>query len=109
MGRAGHIYCTQITADLAHARLKVSQSISCPHKQLNCRAGCTCLFKLVVLRQTCFIFSSKLVNNGCVSPTVLLQVPLERFKIVELRKPVLVEGVTVTFLDANHCPGAAKY
>ncbi|CAK0744358.1 hypothetical protein CVIRNUC_001541 [Coccomyxa viridis] len=54
--KAGHIYCTQITADLAHSRLKV---------------------------------------------------PQERFKIVELRKAVLVEGVTVTYFDANHCPGAA--
>ena len=27
-------------------------------------------------------------------------------KVVELNKPILVRGVTVTFLDANHCPGA---
>lgn len=38
----------------------------------------------------------------------LLQVPWERFKIVQLRAPVLVEGVAVTFLDANHCPGARR-
>ena len=35
----------------------------------------------------------------------LLQVPWERFRVVQLRAPVLVEGVAVTFLDANHCPG----
>ena len=39
---------------------------------------------------------------------MLPQVPLERFKIMELRKAVLVEGVTVTFFDANHCPGAKQ-
>ena len=37
-----------------------------------------------------------------------LQVPWERFKVVQLRAPTLVEGVTVTFLDANHCPGAHR-
>ena len=34
--------------------------------------------------------------------------PWERFKIVQLRAPVLIEGVTVTFLDANHCPGVQR-
>ncbi|CAL5219226.1 g1019 [Coccomyxa viridis] len=53
--KQGHIYCTHITARLAHNKLKV---------------------------------------------------PWERFKTVQLRAPLLVEGVTVTFLDANHCPGA---
>ncbi|CAL5219219.1 g1011 [Coccomyxa viridis] len=51
--KQGHIYCTQITAKLAHNRLKV---------------------------------------------------PWERFEIVQLRAPLLVQGVTITFLDANHCP-----
>ena len=45
-------------------------------------------------------------NCMCTSSAVLPQVPQERFKIVELRKAVLVEGVTVTYFDANHCPGA---
>ena len=33
--------------------------------------------------------------------------PWERLRVVELGAAVLVERVRVTFLDANHCPGAA--
>lgn len=35
------------------------------------------------------------------------QVPWERLRVVDLGRPVLVGGTRVTFLDANHCPGAA--
>ena len=33
--------------------------------------------------------------------------PWERLRVVELGRAVLVERMRVTFLDANHCPGAA--
>jgi L-ascorbate metabolism protein UlaG (beta-lactamase superfamily) len=35
------------------------------------------------------------------------QVPWERLEVVHLNTPRVIEGVCVTFLDANHCPGAA--
>lgn len=36
-----------------------------------------------------------------------LGVPEERLHIVEMNQTFVVEGTEVTFLDANHCPGAA--
>jgi hypothetical protein len=53
---AGTVYCTQITASLVNARLRL---------------------------------------------------PLSRMHVVALNTPIMVEGVRVTFVDANHCPGAA--
>ena len=35
-----------------------------------------------------------------------LKVPLGRLQVVALHSPVEVAGVTVTFVDAHHCPGA---
>ena len=32
---------------------------------------------------------------------------MDRMRIVQLNEPIYTEGVRVTFLDANHCPGAA--
>jgi DNA cross-link repair 1A protein len=36
-----------------------------------------------------------------------LGVPPHRIKARGLEEPFVVDGVTVTFIDANHCPGAA--
>ena len=36
-----------------------------------------------------------------------LQVSMDRIKVVQLNEPFIVEGVKVTFIDANHCPGSA--
>lgn len=41
--------------------------------------------------------------QGCLT----LQVSMDRIKTVQLNEPILVEGVRVTFIDANHCPGSA--
>ncbi len=38
---------------------------------------------------------------------LIVQVPWERLRVIQLNAPVTVEGVRVTFVDANHCPGAA--
>ena len=35
-----------------------------------------------------------------------LKVPMGRLQVVPLHSPVEVAGVTVTFVDAHHCPGA---
>ena len=32
---------------------------------------------------------------------------MHRIKVLQLNDPIVVEGVKVTFLDANHCPGSA--
>lgn len=32
---------------------------------------------------------------------------MDRLKVVKLNEPLVVEGVTVTYLEANHCPGSA--
>ena len=32
---------------------------------------------------------------------------MDRIRIVELNTPIIVEGVRITYMDANHCPGAA--
>ena len=32
---------------------------------------------------------------------------MDRMRIVQLNEPITTEGVRVTFLDPNHCPGAA--
>ena len=35
-----------------------------------------------------------------------LKVPMGRLHILPLHSPIQVAGVTVTFVDAHHCPGA---
>jgi L-ascorbate metabolism protein UlaG (beta-lactamase superfamily) len=37
-----------------------------------------------------------------------LGLPPERFHVLPMRTPVLVAGVRVTLVDANHCPGAVQ-
>ena len=32
---------------------------------------------------------------------------MNRLKIMKLNEPIIVEGVTVTYVEANHCPGSA--
>ncbi|KAK9843634.1 hypothetical protein WJX81_000325 [Elliptochloris bilobata] len=60
--------------------------------------GLTTRFKAGVIY--CTLITATLVHQQ-------LKVPWERLRVVELGRPVLVGGVRVTFLDANHCPGAA--
>ena len=36
-----------------------------------------------------------------------LRVAPERICTVPMYQPIMVEGVRITFVDANHCPGAA--
>lgn len=36
-----------------------------------------------------------------------LKIPPNRLRVIALNSPFLLEGVRVTFLEANHCPGAA--
>ncbi|KAK9844292.1 hypothetical protein WJX74_000491 [Apatococcus lobatus] len=36
-----------------------------------------------------------------------LKLPLDRLVVYELNSPAVVDGIRVTFLEANHCPGAA--
>ena len=36
-----------------------------------------------------------------------LKLPLDRLVVYGLNAPAVVDGVRVTFLEANHCPGAA--
>jgi hypothetical protein len=38
-----------------------------------------------------------------------LGVPAERFQVLPLNKRVTVDGVGVTLVDANHCPGAVMF
>ena len=35
-----------------------------------------------------------------------LGIQKERLRVVDVGRPFKVEGVSVTFVDANHCPGA---
>ncbi|BDA41683.1 DNA cross-link repair 1A protein at C-terminar half [Coccomyxa sp. Obi] len=60
--------------------------------------GLTAKFKAGVIY--CTLITAKLVH-------LCLKVPWERLRVVQLNAPVMVEGVRVTFVDANHCPGAA--
>ncbi len=36
-----------------------------------------------------------------------LQVPVDRIRALKLHVPYVIDGVTLTLVDANHCPGAA--
>ncbi|EIE25374.1 DRMBL-domain-containing protein [Coccomyxa subellipsoidea C-169] len=60
--------------------------------------GLTSKFKAGVIY--CTLITAKLVHQR-------LKVPWERLRVVQLNAAQLVEGVRVTFVDANHCPGAA--
>ena len=39
----------------------------------------------------------------------VLSVPLEKLFILELNQPTAIEGVRVTAIEANHCPGACMF
>ncbi|CAM6038649.1 unnamed protein product [Sphagnum compactum] len=38
--------------------------------------------------------------------TLRIGVPAERLQIIPLNETVIIDGVQVTFIDANHCPGS---
>lgn len=50
------------------------------------------------------IHCTEITANLC---KLKLGISEEKLQVVELNQPFLVEGVQVTFLNANHCPGAA--
>ena len=50
----------------------------------------------------CTKITAKLVHH-------ILNVPLEVLHILPLNTPVAIQGVKVTALDANHCPGACMF
>ncbi|QDZ20400.1 DNA cross-link repair protein [Chloropicon primus] len=50
----------------------------------------------------CTMTTAKLVHH-------ILGVPLEAIYVLELGKPCAIQGVKVTALDANHCPGACMF
>ncbi|KAG0630723.1 hypothetical protein M758_1G199900 [Ceratodon purpureus] len=47
----------------------------------------------------CSSITARLVN-------LRIGVPLDRIQVLPLNETVLVDGVRVTFIDANHCPGS---
>ena len=50
----------------------------------------------------CTKVTAKLIHH-------IIGVPLEVIFVVELNRPVAIQGVRVTALDANHCPGACMF
>ncbi len=38
--------------------------------------------------------------------TLRIGVPADRLQIIPLNETVIIDGVQVTFIDANHCPGS---
>jgi hypothetical protein len=34
-----------------------------------------------------------------------MQVPMDKVMVVPMNTPTVVDGVTLTLVDANHCPG----
>uniref|UniRef100_A0A7S3FQY7 Metallo-beta-lactamase domain-containing protein n=1 Tax=Chloropicon roscoffensis TaxID=1461544 RepID=A0A7S3FQY7_9CHLO len=53
-------------------------------------------------RVYCTMVTAKLVHR-------ILGVPLQCIYVLEIGKPCAVQGVRVTALDANHCPGACMF
>jgi DNA cross-link repair 1A protein len=51
----------------------------------------------------CKIWCSRPTAELCI---VKLGIQKERLRVVDVGRPFKVEGVSVTFVDANHCPGA---
>ena len=37
-----------------------------------------------------------------------VQVPASRLLVIPLDTPTTIDGVTLTFIDANHCPGGVQ-
>lgn len=47
----------------------------------------------------CSIITARLVN-------LRIGIPSDRIQALPLNETVLIDGVRVTFIDANHCPGS---
>jgi Cft2 family RNA processing exonuclease len=89
----GIIYCSHITARVVQVRalLPTHSSLSI-HERVSCSPA-----KFRLLTRT------RLHAQQC-----KLGLPPERFCVLPMRREVTVEGVRVTLVDANHCPGAVQ-
>lgn len=102
----GLIYCTQVTARLVEKRLKVQRS-QWSHRALSKNANEPYRNSYLT---TCTHLNSYYCNYSQKKRKISirrLQVSPEFLRPLPCDRPVTVEGVQVTLLDANHCPGAA--
>jgi len=86
------VVCTPITARLINVKLKV------------------CYGLYILLRSASDVERSSMATPSrahMIGPLLPLQVPWSSIMVLPLDTPAMIEGTLVTFIEANHCPGAA--